>query len=50
MGRECSRYGERKIEYEILVGKLEVKRPLGRSRWRWEDNIKRILKKQGVRV
>ena len=24
----------------VLVGKAEVKRPLGRSRLRWEDNIK----------
>ena len=24
----------------VLVGKLEVKRPLGRPRRRWEDNIK----------
>jgi hypothetical protein len=23
-----------------LIGKSEGKRPLGRSRWRWEDNIK----------
>jgi hypothetical protein len=27
-------------EYEVLVGKSEGKRPLGRSRRRWEDNIK----------
>jgi hypothetical protein len=26
--------------YKILVGKLEGKRPLGRPRLRWEDNIK----------
>jgi hypothetical protein len=28
----------------ILVGKLEGKRPLGKARYRWEDNIKMILK------
>jgi hypothetical protein len=26
--------------YKILVGKLEGKRPLGRRRRRWDDNIK----------
>jgi len=26
--------------YRVLVGKPEGKRPLGRSRRRWEDNIK----------
>jgi hypothetical protein len=40
MGRTCSRYGEKKYAYEILVGKPERKRPLGRYRHRWDDNIK----------
>ena len=35
-----ARMGERKGVYSVLVGKLEVKRPLGRPRHRWEDNIK----------
>jgi hypothetical protein len=26
--------------YRVLVGKLERKRPLGRPRGRWDDNIK----------
>jgi hypothetical protein len=26
--------------YKVMVGKPERKRPLGRSRRRWEDNIK----------
>jgi hypothetical protein len=30
--------------YKILVGKPELKRPLGRPRSRWEDNIKMELK------
>jgi hypothetical protein len=30
--------------YRFLVGKPEGKRPLGRSRRRWEDNIKMDLK------
>jgi hypothetical protein len=30
--------------YRILVGKLEGKRPVGRPRYRWEDNIKMDLR------
>jgi hypothetical protein len=29
--------------YRVLVGKLEGRRPLGRPRHRWEDNIKMDL-------
>jgi hypothetical protein len=32
--------GERRGVYRVLVAKPEVKRPLGRPRSRWEDNIK----------
>jgi hypothetical protein len=32
--------GERRGVYRVLVGKPEGKRPLGRRRLRWEDNIK----------
>jgi hypothetical protein len=35
--------GEMKNGYNILVGILEGKRPLGRPRYRWEDNIKMDL-------
>jgi len=35
-----ARVGERRGVYRILVGKSEGKRPLGRPRLRWEDNIK----------
>jgi hypothetical protein len=31
----------------FLVGKLEGKRPLGRSRCRWEDNIKMDIQEMG---
>jgi hypothetical protein len=40
IGRECSMYGEKRGAYRVLVGKPEGRRPLGRSRHRWEDNIK----------
>jgi 3-oxoacyl-ACP reductase-like protein len=32
--------GSRRGVHRILVGKPEVKRPLGRLRRRWEDNVK----------
>jgi hypothetical protein len=34
--------------YRLLVGKPVVKKPLGRPRNRWEDNIKRIFRKWDV--
>ena len=33
--------------HKVLVGKLEGKRPLGRPRHRWEDNIKMDLEEVG---
>ena len=38
-----ARMGERRGVYKVLVGKPEGKRPLGRPRRRWEDNIKMDL-------
>jgi hypothetical protein len=35
-----ARTGDRRGVFRVLVGKLEGKRPLGRPRLRWEDNIK----------
>jgi hypothetical protein len=40
MGRACSTNGEKSNAYRILVGNPEGKRPLGRPRRRWMDNIK----------
>jgi hypothetical protein len=37
---------ERKV-HRVLVGKPERKRPLGRPRRRWEDNIKMVLQEVG---
>jgi hypothetical protein len=45
MGRACSINGARRNAYRILVGNTEGKRPLGRSRRRWVDNIKWILER-----
>jgi hypothetical protein len=45
MGGECSTYGEKRVVYGILVGKLGGKRPLGRPRRRWEDNIEMDFRK-----
>jgi hypothetical protein len=39
--------GERRGVYMVLVGKPEGKRPLGRSRHRWEDNNKVDLQEVG---
>jgi hypothetical protein len=36
--------GEKRNAYRILVGKLEGKRPLGRPRYKWVDNIKMNLR------
>jgi len=42
-----ARIGESKGVYRILVGKPEGKRPIGRPRRRWEDNIKMGLQEVG---
>jgi hypothetical protein len=42
MGGACGMYGERRGTYGSLEEKFEGKRPLGRSRLRWEDIIKSI--------
>ena len=39
--------GERRGAYRVLVGKPEGRRPLGRPRRRWEDNIKMDLLEVG---
>jgi hypothetical protein len=47
MGGACNTNGEKVNAYRILVRKLEGKRPLGRPRCRWEDNIKMDLREIG---
>jgi hypothetical protein len=39
--------GERRGAYKVLVGKPEGRRPLGRPRRRWENNIKMDLGEVG---
>jgi len=42
--------GARRGVYRVLVGKPEGKKPLGRPRRRWEDNIKMVLREVGCGV
>ena len=42
-----ARMEERRAVHKVLVGKPEGKRPLGRPRRRWEDNIKMALEEVG---
>ncbi|KAJ4444038.1 hypothetical protein ANN_05827 [Periplaneta americana] len=42
-----ARMGESRNAYRVLVGRPEGKRPLGRPRRRWEDNIKMDLREVG---
>jgi len=46
MGGACSAYGGRGV-YRVLMGKPEGKRPLGRPRCRWKDNIKMDMQEVG---
>jgi hypothetical protein len=47
MGGSCSTYGEKRTAYRLLVGNPEGKRPLGRPRRRWVDNIMMDLGEMG---
>jgi hypothetical protein len=42
-----ARMGEKRGVYKVLMGKPEGKRPLGRPRLRWEDNIRMDLQEVG---
>jgi len=42
-----ARMGEKRRVYRVLVGKPEGKRPLGRPRRRWVDNISMVLQEVG---
>jgi hypothetical protein len=45
-----ARMGEKRNVYRLLVGKPDGKRPLGRPRCRWMDNIKMDLLQIGLSV
>jgi len=45
--RHMTRMGEERGVYRVLVGKSEGRRPLGRRRRRWVDNIKMALQEVG---
>jgi hypothetical protein len=47
MSGACSTNWEKRNAYRLLVGKPEGKRPLGRPRRRWVNNIKMDLGKTG---
>ena len=47
LAEHVARMGERRGVYRVLVGKHEGKRPLGRPRRKWEDNIKMDLQEVG---
>jgi len=40
--------GERRGVYRVLVGRPKGKRPLGRHRRTWEDNVKLDLREIGI--
>jgi hypothetical protein len=42
--------GERRSVHRVLVGKPEGKRPLGRTKRSWENNIKTDLQKVGLEI
>ena len=50
MGGTYSTYGERRGVLRVLVGKTEGKRPLGRPRRRWDENVKMDLQEVGCGV
>jgi hypothetical protein len=43
-----ARMGEGRGAYRVLVGRPKGRRPLGRPRCRWEDNIKMDLGEIGI--
>ena len=48
MGRFIARMEEGRSDFKVLTGEPSGKRPLGRLRRRWEDNIRMDLKELGI--
>jgi hypothetical protein len=47
MDRTCSTHGAKRNSYRVLVETPELKRPLGKPRRRWEDNIRMDIREIG---
>ena len=45
---QVARMGDERVVYRVLVGKPEGKRPLGRPKRRWVDNIRWISRRWDV--
>jgi hypothetical protein len=48
VGCTCGTHGQGRGVYGVLIGRPEGKRPLGRPRHGWEDNIKMNLREIGI--
>jgi hypothetical protein len=48
VSRTCGTHGEGRGVYRVLVGRPEERRPLGRPRRKWEDNIKMDLRETRI--
>jgi len=48
VGWTCGTHGEGRGAYRVLFWRSDGKRPLGRPRRRWEDNIKMDFKEMGI--
>jgi hypothetical protein len=47
---QVAHMGDMRNAYKIFVGKPEGKRPLGRHRYRWEDNIRMDVRELGQKI
>jgi hypothetical protein len=50
MGWACSTHGKVRNSYKTLIGKLKGKRPQGRPRSRWDDNVTLDLREIGWEI
>jgi hypothetical protein len=48
VGGTCSTHGEGRGVHGVLVVRSEGKRPVGRPRRRWEDDIKMDIREIGI--
>ena len=48
MARSCNQLEKGTSGFKILTGKPSGKRPLGRRKCRWEENIRMYLKEIGI--